>query len=45
MPVPIEKIAALYKERNSLAGIYRISPPNVSCWLSNYSVEVVDVDI
>ena len=45
MAVPTQMITELYKECNCQAGIHRITPPNVPCWLSKYNGEVVAVDI
>ena len=45
MSVPTQRIMELYESRKCQTGIHRVTPPNVSCWLSKYNGEVAAVDI
>ena len=43
--VPVDKITQLFRDCNCQAGVHRVTPPNVSCWIAKYNGEVVAVDI
>ena len=42
--IPVGKITQLYRDCNCQAGVHRVPPPNVSCWVAKYNGEVVSVD-